>query len=398
MSMIRTSASSLGVFRILFGVCVIVQLWHMLESGAWAFDYALPAFHFQYFPLPWGEGQGEGIIFIFVTFLTLFILSVSLTLGYRTRASAALFSILWWYLLLLDRAYYLNQFYLIGLLAFLLAVTDAKAPTSVWILRAQIAIVYAFAALVKLNPEWLSGEPIATWIAAPPWTIIVITLGGALFEIALVPLLLIRRTATSAVIAATLFHLANATLFNIGIFPWLMIAATTIFLPTGSGPLAGRVGWKGPDPFAGKRGPDPFGWVLLFFFLMQLLIPLRTFLLPGPSAWTEEGRRFGWQMMLRNKETSLQLTIKGMQVPIDPRQYLSENQITLMERDPHLIAEFSRFLAREFNRHHGRTPIVTADAKASLNDHPLQPLIAPTVNLALPEANLPEGWIVPLHE
>ena len=38
---------------------------------------------------------------------------------------------------------------------------------------------------------------------------------------------------TVGILIICLFHLSNAFLFRIGVFPWLMIGATTIFLDTG---------------------------------------------------------------------------------------------------------------------------------------------------------------------
>ncbi len=37
----------------------------------------------------------------------------------------------------------------------------------VWVLRAQVAVVYVMAGLAKLNHDWLvRGEPMATWLAS----------------------------------------------------------------------------------------------------------------------------------------------------------------------------------------------------------------------------------------
>jgi hypothetical protein len=44
-------------------------------------------------------------------------------------------------------------------------------------------------------------------------------------------LLLWRRTRVLAYLAALAFHLTNWYLFNIGIFPWIMICATLLFFP-----------------------------------------------------------------------------------------------------------------------------------------------------------------------
>src|SRR5436190_7133025 len=50
-----------------------------------------------------------------------------------------------------------------------------------------------------------------------------------IFDLLVVPFLLNRKTRLPAFIIAIVFHLINAKIFEIGIFPWLMIALTTIY-------------------------------------------------------------------------------------------------------------------------------------------------------------------------
>src|ERR1041384_4800053 len=56
-------------------------------------------------------------------------------------------------------------------------------------------------------------------------------IGGLLLDLLVVPLLLWRRTRPFAFAAAILFNLINAVIFEIGIFPWLMLGALLIFFP-----------------------------------------------------------------------------------------------------------------------------------------------------------------------
>ena len=102
--------------------------------------------------------------------------------GAFTRATSWLLAIGLAYIFLLDRMHYLNHWYLMVLLAVLLAVTPAGADLSVdtwlrperrrrtvpaWsvgILRAQLAIVYFYGGLAKLDGEWLAGRPLTLWL------------------------------------------------------------------------------------------------------------------------------------------------------------------------------------------------------------------------------------------
>jgi len=114
---------------------------------------------------------------------------------------------------------------------------------SLWLLRAQIGIPYFYGGLAKLNPDWLRGEPMRTWLAeltsiplvgqflTEEWVVYLFSYGGLGFDLLIIPLLLFRKTRVIAFVASVMFHLTNAYIFNIGIFPWLMIPATLIFFP-----------------------------------------------------------------------------------------------------------------------------------------------------------------------
>src|SRR5262249_48702827 len=123
------------------------------------------------------------------------------------------------------------------------ALRSDVAPTwTLWLLRFQIALPYVFGSIAKLNADWLQGQPMQIWLSRSVWQVLfgdvakqpglafAFSWGGLLFDLGIVPLLLWPRTRRFAFAAAVLFHLLNAFTFNIGIFPWLMIGATTVFL------------------------------------------------------------------------------------------------------------------------------------------------------------------------
>ena len=78
---------------------------------------------------------------------------------------------------------------------------------------------------------WL--RPLATMpgghIFAADWVVYGFVIGGLMLDLLVVPLLLWRRTRLFAFVAAVLFNLINALIFEIGIFPWLMLGALFIF-------------------------------------------------------------------------------------------------------------------------------------------------------------------------
>src|SRR5262249_51268921 len=142
-----------------------------------------------------------------------------------------------------------------------------------------------------------------------------ISIAGLIFDLLIVPLLIWRRTRTLAIVLMIGFHLTNAWMFHIGIFPWLSIALTTLFFE----PDWPRRVWKklkrteatetksmvAPTPFQRKS----LAVGLASYVLIQILLPLRQYLYSGDPAWTEEGHLFSWRMKLRGKEADADFII-----------------------------------------------------------------------------------------
>src|SRR5205814_10252400 len=114
---------------------------------------------------------------------------------------------------------------------------------TIWLVRLPVGVPYFSGGLAKLNADWMNGEALRGWLAAradlpvvgpllgTEWMVRTFAYGGLLFDLTIVPLLLCRRTRPVAFVVACAFHLTNSQVFSIGIFPLLMIAATTIFFP-----------------------------------------------------------------------------------------------------------------------------------------------------------------------
>jgi hypothetical protein len=104
----------------------------------------------------------------------------------------------------------------------------------------EIMLIYA--GLVKLNPDWLRLEPLGMWLARlsdaaligplleQDWVVAVASYGVIAVHLIGAPLLLFRRTRIPVIIVYFVFHLANHFMFSLGIFPWLTMVATLIFL------------------------------------------------------------------------------------------------------------------------------------------------------------------------
>jgi vitamin K-dependent gamma-carboxylase len=427
-------AASLAFFRIAFGTIMLWEVWRYFAGNRIRRFYLEPPVLFTYFGFDWVRPwPGDGM---FWHFAALGILSVFIALGLWYRIAATLFFLGFTYIFLLSQAEYLNHFYLVSLISLLMifipahriwsvdarSVGRASPPAvavpawALWLLRAQIAIVYFFGGLAKLNADWLRGEPMRTWLAnradypiigplfTQEWTPYFFSYGGLLFDLLIVPFLLWRRTRAAAFVLAVFFHVTNACLFEIGIFPWFMLAATTLFFNPGWPRRLLRMAQPKalpliiPSPLPKGRGVPVLASIYL---LIQLLIPLRHWLYPGNVHWTEEGHRFSWHMKLRTKAAEAQFFVtdpaSGRTRVIDPKLMLGRELARDMAARPDMVLQYAHHLAREARRQGAQRVEVRARVVASLNGRPAQLLVDPQINLAAESRSLkPARWILPL--
>jgi hypothetical protein len=444
-------AASLGCFRAAFGAILLFEVVDYFRRGWIARYWIEPAWHFAYWGFEWVRPwPGAGM---YAHFAALGGLALCVALGLFARTAAALFCAGFTWVFLLDQARYMNHLYLVCLVSGLLALVPAQRAFSLdalrrpgppfvpawalWLLRAQFAVVYAFGGLAKLGPDWLSGAPMRLVLAGVPplppplerwlateWAVRFFTFGGLAFDLLVVPALLWRPTRSLALTASVFFHLSNAWMFRIGIFPWLMLAATTLFLEPGwprrllarlrlaaPGPGGQASGVQGPagrapgSPAPGPQAPRAPGWLLALLALYlgaQLLLPLRHLLYPGDPSWTEEGHRFAWRMKLHVKRAlrpRFEVVADGRRFPVDVDGHLARWQSLRMATRPHLIHDFARHLAELWREEGYRRVEVYADVRASLNGRGPQPLVDPRVDLAAqPRTLRPAAWIFPLVE
>ncbi|MEM6785074.1 MAG: HTTM domain-containing protein [Bacteroidota bacterium] len=439
-------AASLVAFRVAFGAVMVWEAYRYGSKG-WIERYYLdPAFLFSYPGFDWiAPLPGLGM---YAMFGLLALGGVGVVLGAEYRFSAALLFVTTAYVFLLAPGHYLNHFYLLVLLAGLLAIVPAHhaysvdawtkrrrarrrgadrpsttVPTwSVWLFRAQLGIVYTYAGIAKLNADWFRGEPIGTWLAnradypvlgpvfAEPWAGVAFAWGGLVLDLFALPFLLWRRTRLAAYLVLVVFHLMNAWIFTIGVFPWAMIALTLIYFrpewPVALTRRLRRIGAEVPALLAPANltAPRPTPrWLLAgmaAFLVVQLLLPLRHWAIPGDVAWTEEGHRFAWRMKLRSKTVDearffvVDRATNSAEV-VDPDEVLASWQAASMTKRPDMIREFAHYLAEQATLE-GSDVAVYADIVASLNGRPEARLIDPGVDLAAEPRTLgPAPWILP---
>ncbi|MCH7769158.1 MAG: HTTM domain-containing protein [Nitrospinae bacterium] len=243
-----------------------------------------------------------------------------------------------------------------------------------------------------------------------------ISLGGLGFDLFIVPLLLFRKTRVMGLLLVTAFHLTNNYLFYIGIFPWLMIAATLIFFsPSWPRRLMATIQRKEfhpADDVAYLPAFSPSHRLLTtlcvtVYLGIQLLVPLRHYFYPGNVSWTEEGHRFSWHMRLRSKTGNSIFFVtdpESRRMREYPRDkildFITPLQYRNMSTRPDMILQFSHYLADRFQERGYPGVEVRARVLASLNGRAPQLLIDPAVDLVRVKARLwpPAPWILPLNE
>ncbi len=437
-------AASAAAFRIAFGLVGIIAVIRFAANGWISELYLETTHHFSYVGFGWVHAWPAWGMYLHFALLGL--ASLGVALGYRYRLSIVAFFLLFTYVELIDQTTYLNHYYLVSLISLLMIFlplgrvasldarraaggTDPAVPrATLWVLRAQVGLVYVFAGIAKLNPDWLfHAEPLRIWLyqsadtpliglfAREPWTPYAMSWAGACFDLTIVGWLLWKRSRPYAYAVLVAFHLATWLLFPaIGVFPWIMIGASLIFFePDWPARLARRL--RGlfrslPDPHPVPARPAearslslPLRGVFLLgavFLALQVFAPLRHLAYPGNVQWTEEGYRFSWRVLVTEKTGLVRFRVTSSasngERSAHPEDYLTPLQVERMAYQPDMILATAHLIRDDFiGRGHDRVE-VRADAFVTYNGRPAARLIDPRADLASIDAGIgPKRWLLP---
>jgi hypothetical protein len=353
----------------------------------WVDTYFLSsAVTFKYLGLEWVQLLPSEWLYVHFGLIALLALLVALGLFYRLAIVCLTLSFS--YVFLVEQALYLNQYYLLLTISFLLCFMAAERGFSLdtirrreslersvpfWniaALRFQFEVMLICAGIVKLNPDWLRGQPLTLWlnqrVDTPfigPWlgtsglgetasiAVIALHLIGA-------PLLLIRKTRLAVFLLYVPFHLANSMLFHIGLFPWITLAGTLLFFDP-DWPLKVWCRYKDGHESINQTSPkvrmhyktSPLTLTVIIAFLaLQVLIPMRALFYPGRASWTGEGQWFAWRMKLDDKVCTSAFTVTdlatGRHIIVNPEDHLNARQLQLMPSNPNIVLQFAQHLER----------------------------------------------------
>lgn len=438
--------AAMAAFRILFGLLMFAGLVRLLLSGWIPRFYGEQSFFFKYWGFSWVQVPPVWAIYALYAALALIALCVALGLFYRV--AIVLFFLGFTYAQLLDVTNYLNHYYLVVLLALLMCFmplhrawsidawrkpaiqTDTLPAWVLYLLRFQVAIVYCHAGLAKLNTDWLlHAQPLNIWLSARTetpiigplfdelWMAYFFSWAGFLYDSTIVIWLSWKRTRALAYAILVGFHLMTDVLFNIGMFPYIMMLSALIFFPVDwPRRLLARVLRKTHAPADHQRAVDAapaimagprLGWArklsfatMLIYCLLQALVPLRHYLYAGDVAWNEEGMRFSWKVMLREKHGSITYYVRfpdtGKVLQVTPRQYLDARQEREMAGQPDLILQLAHHISDDFRGRGLGKVEVRAEALVSLNGRPAELLLDPERDLTrISDGLAPKDWILP---
>ncbi|MGH2666472.1 HTTM domain-containing protein [Flavobacterium sp.] len=439
----NSNATTLAFFRLAFGLMMLYSIIRFVCYGWIEKLYIKPLFHFTYYGFSWVKPLGE------YTYLLFFICGLAaffVAIGYKYRIAVITFFLTFSYIELMDKTTYLNHYYFISVVSFILIFLPANATFSVdawrnpkiafqkvpsWtidILKLMLIIVYFYAGLAKLNSDWLlEAMPLKIWLPANMdlpvigsylnkiWVQYTFSWAGAIYDLTIPFLLLFRRTRIFAFVIVVVFHVMTKILFPIGVFPYVMIISTLIFFEEGFHQKCLRltaaffkvnytVFENGLSKvYVNAKINNLKLGILAAFMIFQLFFPFRYLLYPDELFWTEEGYRFSWRVMLMEKAGYTQFTvtdaITGKTIHINNNNFLTPFQEKQMAFQPDFIVEYAHFLHDYYENTGYNDPIVKTESYVALNGRLSQKYIDPNINLAKENDSFKhKNWILPFND
>ncbi len=436
-----TKAAPLAVFRVLFGLIMFISTVRFWYNGWIEKIYIDPKFHFHYLGFEFIEVPGQ---FTYVLFALIAALSLMIVVGYKHRWSMSLFFIAFTYVELMDKTSYLNHYYFVSVVSFLMIWLPMTCTFSLdayyrrteanyvpwWTIgsiQCLIGMVYVYAGLAKLNYDWLyKAMPLTLWLPAKQdipilsalfqhkWVHFAFSWSGAAYDLLIVFFLMWSVTRIWAFLVVLLFHVLTAILFPIGMFPYLMILAVLIFF---SGDFHERcikimrdilsrfkIGHKDrytePSALSIHRS---YRYVAVGILMVQLLVPLRGLAYPGNIFWTEQGYRFSWRVMLMEKTGYANFKVvdgeTGKFFYVQNEDFLTAFQQKEMSTQADFIIEYAHILRDHFANQGHQNIEIYVESYASLNGRPSQPFIDPTIDLTKVQNSLRHRtFVIPLRD
>src|SRR5690606_16987259 len=121
-------AAPLAVFRIFFGLLMFASIVRFWLNGWIEKLYITPKYFFSYYGFEWVKPLGD---FTYLLFIICGLAAVLVAAGYKYRISIVIFFLSFTYIELMDKTTYLNHYYFISLLSFLMIFLPAASYFSI---------------------------------------------------------------------------------------------------------------------------------------------------------------------------------------------------------------------------------------------------------------------------
>jgi hypothetical protein len=432
----QTSIAPLITVRIMLGLLLSISTIRFIVLG-WIEDhYISPVFHFSYFGFEWLPRLGA--VELYAIHGIMLLSSLAVLLGFYYRIASILLFLTFTYTELYDLTYYLNHYYFVSLACLFLLIVPAHRNISldawlnpknqsstvpnwtIWLFKGQIGIVYLCAGLAKINYSWLiEALPLRIWLPPnehlpiigsiftweyTPW---IFSWAGMIFDISIPFLLLNKNFRPWAYLLVIVFHALTGILFQIGVFPLVMMGATLIFFSIEwhtrwQSVLIKMIHWKSmfSQSTYSVKFPGIISSLFILYFLFQILFPWRFALYPGSLFWTEEAYRFGWRVMLMEKAGTATFYVKdtctGKEGTVFNKEFLNDHQEKQMAMQPDMILQYAHFLKDHYQQKGLCNPEVRAEVFVTLNGQPGRLLFDPHLNLSeIQDSWETKNWIYP---
>lgn len=418
----RIDNSALVVFRAFFGLLITLEAWGAIATGWVRRIFVEPDFTFNFIGFEFLQtfpGTGPQM---YAYFALMGVFGFMVMLGYKYRFAIIGYAVMWSGVYLMQKTAYNNHYYLLMLLLWIMALFPAHTSFSIdakmnpairdqsmprWVpllIIAQLWIVYTYASIAKLYPDWLDGTATRLlmqgrkeyWLIGgflqQSWVPWVVAYVGILFDGLIIPALLWKKTRKWAFGISIFFHLFNSLVFQIGIFPYMSLAFTLFFFPSEviHRIFLKRKMWK-PYYESIKEIRIPklrtVGMIVIgAYILLQIALPSRHWFIKDNVLWTEEGHRLSWRMMLRTKAGVTYFTVHDKdtdkRTTVKLNEYLSKRQLRTIRTKPDAIWQFAQRLKKEYAEK-GQDVAIYASCRVKVNGRRLRKLIAPNFDLTL---------------
>ena len=437
----KQDSSSLAIFRLGFGFLMLYSVIRIWSKGWIESLYLQPSFHFSYLGFEWVKPIDN---YTYLIFLVCAISSFFVAIGYKYRYSVILLFLSFTYIELMDKTTYLNHYYLVSLISFLMIFLPANASYSLdsfirnksfklipkWnvdALKLMICIVYFYAGIAKINSDWLlEAQPLKIWLTSKydlpilgntifqmDWIHIFFSWSGMFYDLLIAFILLNKNTRPFGFILVVLFHVMTAILFpSIGMFPYIMITCSIIFFePETHKKILDRTFVIIKNPLNKIKSIKVYNYrntkvvqtLMIVFFSIQLLFPFRYFLYPGELFWNEQGYRFSWRVMLIEKKGFTEFKVVDSETSesfyVTNDKFLTEFQERQMSFQPDFILEYAHYIGDYYNKNGLNDVQVYAESFVTLNGRLSKRFIDPTVDLMKEKRGFSnKKWITNLED